>query len=187
VIQALEIKLRPVWKELYLMERQLTTSPVSIGTRNEGATTAAAADLADAAFDRSTRIRPGRSGPALVLKSVSARMHTLVLTGELTYRSAHTLEVEIERLCEDGVTGITLDLRQLTYIDAIGVAVISFRSRLCQRHGYGFALIAGSRNVERAFEQAGASELLQPAGDEVAARRLRSSTAAQRYRDGCEQ
>jgi anti-anti-sigma factor len=170
------------------MERQLTTSPVSIGTRNEsGPTGGAAADLANATFDRNTRTRPGRSGPTLVLKSVSARTHTLVLTGELTYRSAHALEVEIERLCEDGVTGITLDLRQLTYIDAIGVAVISFRSRLCQRHGYDFALIAGSRNIDRAFEQAGATELLQPHGDEVAARRLRSSTAGQRYRDGCEQ
>jgi len=70
-------------------------------------------------------------------------MHTLVPTGELTHHSAHTLEVEIERLFEEGVTTITLDLRQLTYIDPIGVGVIAFRCRLCKRQGNGIVLIPG--------------------------------------------
>jgi len=33
--------------------------------------------------------------------------------------------VELERLCEEGLTGITLDLRELTYIVSTGVAVIA--------------------------------------------------------------
>ena len=41
----------------------------------------------------------------------------------------------------EGVTAITLDLRQLTHIDPIGVAVIAFRCRLCKRQGHGFVLI----------------------------------------------
>lgn len=155
------------------MEHHPTTSTVSIGIRDEGATTGSAANRANTAFDRNTRIRPVRNEPSLVLRSVSARTHTLVLTGELTHRSAHALEVEIERLCEEGVTGITLDLRQLTYIDSIGVAVISFRCRLCRRYGYGFALIAGSRFIDRAFEQAGVADLLPRRDDDVVARRLR--------------
>ena len=101
--------------------------------------------------------------------------HTLILTGELTYRSAHLLELEIEGLCGKGVTDITLDLRQLTHIDPIGVAVISFRCGLCRRQGYGFTLIPGPRFIHRAFERAGVIDLLPFQGDEIAARRLRAS------------
>jgi ABC-type transporter Mla MlaB component len=112
------------------MERHLATSPVSMGARRKDAP-----------------------------NEVSVWTHTLILTGELTHRSAHTLEMEIERLCGEGVTGITLDLRQLTSIDSIGAAVIAFRWGLCQRRGYS--------------EQAGLSDVLPFQVDEVTARRLK--------------
>ncbi|MGH2902151.1 MAG: STAS domain-containing protein [Solirubrobacteraceae bacterium] len=99
------------------------------------------------------------------------RMHMLALTGELTLRSAHTLEVEIERLFEEGVTSITLDLRQLTYIDPIGVAVIVFRCRLCKRQGHAVRLISGPPLVQRAFVEAGVIDELPFQVDEVAAYR----------------
>jgi anti-anti-sigma factor len=92
--------------------------------------------------------------------SVPRRVHTLILSGSLDRGSVRQLETEIERLCEDGVTGITLDLRELAYIDAIGVAVVAFRCGLCLRRGCEFALIRGPRIVQRAFEHAGLSELL---------------------------
>lgn len=95
----------------------------------------------------------GDSSP--VLTTVDAWHHTLVLTGELTHRSAHALEVELERLCDEGVTDITLDLHELEAIDPVGVAVIAFRSALCEKRGYGFGLTPGSRAIQRAFEQAG--------------------------------
>jgi anti-anti-sigma factor len=104
--------------------------------------------------------------PTVTLASVRLRTHTLALTGELNHRSATVLEHEIERLCDDGVTGITLDLRSLTFIDAVGVAVISFRSRLCKRRGYDFAIIPGSQLVHRALEEAGATDLLPFDGDD---------------------
>jgi anti-anti-sigma factor len=166
------------------MERHLTTSTASSGTRSGGGPPADPPERAHAAPDANTRMRSGRSRPSLVLTSVRTRTHTLVLTGELTYRSAHALEVEIERLCDEGVTGIILDLRQLTCIDSVGVAVISFRRRLCQRQGYGFALIAGSRFIDRAFEQAGLADLLPHRDDDVVARRMHASTPVQqRSRD----
>ena len=133
------------------MERHLSTSTVSIETRRKGASGAA-----------------------------SVRKHTLILTGELTHRSAHTLEMEIERLCGEGVTGITLDLRQLAYIDAIGAAVIAFRCGLCQRQGHGFSLIPGSPVIQRAFEQAGLTDVLPFQMDEVTARRLKKPTRRRR-------
>ncbi len=94
------------------------------------------------------------------LESVSTRLHTLVVTGELTHGSVHALETEIERCCAEGVTGITLDLRQLEHIDPIGVAVVAFRARLCERRGYDFSLIPGRPPVHRIFEDAGVSESL---------------------------
>jgi len=96
----------------------------------------------------------------MALTSVGVWRHTIVLTGALTYRTAHELEVEIEQRCADGVTAITLDLRELTYIDSSGVAVVAFRSRLCKRRGYEFAVVAGSPMMRRAFAQAGVGSLL---------------------------
>jgi anti-anti-sigma factor len=142
------------------MKRHLTASAVSVGARSEGDAVGSVATRPHAAVSTNTRSQPASSEANLVLASVDVQTHTLILTGELDHRSAHALEAEIERLCEEGVTGITLDLRELTYIDPIGVAVIAFRCGLCKRRGYDFALIPGSRFVHRAFEQAGVTDLL---------------------------
>jgi anti-anti-sigma factor len=133
---------------------------MNIGTRSADDAAASARDGAPPAVKKNTPGQGGSNGRGLALASVNVRTHTLVLTGELDHRSAHALEAEIERLCEEGVTGITLDLRDLTYIDPIGVAVIAFRCGLCKRRGYDFALIPGSPYIHRAFEQAGVAELL---------------------------
>ena len=119
--------------------------------------------------------------------SIGVRTHTLVLTGALDYRSAHALEAEIERLCEEGVSAITLDLRELEYIDAVGVAVVVFRSGLCKRRGHDFALIAGSPSIHRAFEQAGVTELVVFQQEDLAAPRLPVLVVGHRFRDACEQ
>ncbi len=150
------------------MKRQLTASAVSIGTRNASGPTGSVANETRTALKESKRTQPASSEPGFVLASVSVRTHTLVLTGELDHRSAYALEEEIERLCKEGVTGITLDLRELTSIDSIGVAVIAFRCRLCKRRGYEVALIPGSRLIHRAFEQAGVEDLLPFQQEEVA-------------------
>jgi anti-anti-sigma factor len=156
------------------MERHLTTSVVSIDKRNKSAVTVAPERLGRA-FDAGSREQQGRHDPGAVPQPVSARTHTLVLVGELTHRSAHTLELELERLCDDGVAVIILDLRQLEHIDPIGVAVIAFRCGLYQRRGLGFALIPGPRRIQSSFERAGAGDLPFQV-DEVAARRLRAAS-----------
>lgn len=141
------------------MERHRMRMAVGVITRNDDA-------LSDVADPTQPAFNNERDPPAPLREveftptSVARRMHTLILTGSLDRGSVRQLETEIERLCEDGVTGITLDLRELTYIEAIGVAVVAFRCGLCLRRGYDFALIRGPRIVQRAFEQAGLSELL---------------------------
>ncbi|HSZ12992.1 MAG TPA: STAS domain-containing protein [Solirubrobacteraceae bacterium] len=156
------------------MDRQLTTSTVSIDRRESGDATPAGADVVSAVFDRHAREQHISSTLDATEQAPLIWTHTLVLTGELTRRSAHALETEMERLCEDGVTGITLDLRQLGHIDAIGVAVIAFRCGLYQRRGLGVSLIPGPKPIQRAFERTGVTELLPFQVDEVAARRRRA-------------
>jgi anti-anti-sigma factor len=175
------------------MEPHLTTSKGSINTRNESSTTGLVVMRADTAcdgntaFDRSRRAWPAGNQPHPLSESVSIWMHTLILTGELTHGSAHMLEVEIERLFEEGVTSITLDLRQLTHIDPLGVGVIAFRCRLCKRQGHGISLIPGPRCVQRAFEEAGVVDELPFQEDVLAARRLRAAALGRAARGGCEQ
>jgi anti-anti-sigma factor len=136
------------------MEPDLTASAVSLRKRADGGANRRT---------RKQRVETRRSLPRkenhLRLAGVPERTHTLVVTGELHHRSAHALEAEIERLCEEGVTAITLDLRELSYIDSIGIAVIAFRSGLCKRRGHDFAVISGSPVIRRALEQAGVKEL----------------------------
>jgi len=82
--------------------------------------------------------------------------HTLVLAGELDRLSAPVLETEIERLCETGVMALTLDVRALSEIDSVGVAVIVHRCGWCARRGCRMSLLADAGPVQRAFAEAGA-------------------------------
>lgn len=121
------------------------------------------------AWNKSKAVRTAWGEPRLALAPVSPWTHTLVLSGELNHRSAHVLEAEIDRVCEEGVTAIIVDLRGLTDIDSTGVAVIAFRSGLCRRRGYDFTLIPGSPAIHSAFEEAGMVDLLPFEADELTA------------------
>lgn len=84
--------------------------------------------------------------------------HTLTLTGELDRFSAPVLETEIERLCEEGVETLRLDLRELERVDASGVAVIVHRCGWCERHGCEVILLTDSPLLQRRLALAGAGE-----------------------------
>jgi anti-anti-sigma factor len=110
-----------------------------------------------------TRPRPDRPPTSEERRASGAQRparHTLVLIGELDRGSTHALEAEIERLCEAGIAGITLDLTKLSGIDSAGVAVLAFRSRWCRKRGHELVLIPGPPPVQRAFEQAGVARTL---------------------------
>ena len=93
----------------------------------------------------------------------------------------------MDRLCEEGVTGITLDLRELTYIDSAAVAAIAFRCGLSQRRGYDFALIPGPQLIHDAFERAGVADVLPFQASEPDASSSSAVTSDQRPRERCEQ
>jgi anti-anti-sigma factor len=160
---------------------------IAASMRDEDDALASVATQTRTAFSKNTRIQPAPSDATFGPTAVSLRTHTLILTGALDGASAHALEAEIERLCAEGVTGITLDLRELTYIDLTGVAVIAFRCGLCQKRGYDFALIPGSRFVHRVFERAGVTHLLPFQRDDVAAPRVPALALSHRTRGGCDE
>jgi anti-anti-sigma factor len=148
------------------MKSDGTASPVKTG--GQDGEQGGIAMSRHSAWNKKNVARTASGEPHLALAPVSPWTHTLVLSGELNHRSAHVLEAEIDRVCEEGVTGIIVDLRGLTDIDSTGVAVIAFRSGLCRRRGYDFTLIPGSAAIHSAFEQAGMLDLLPFQADELA-------------------
>lgn len=153
------------------MKRHRTTAKIRLVAHDERRVAGAASDRTHAVNKASMRAQPGSHKPGLTLADSSIRTHTLIPTGKLDRHSAAMLEAEIERLYDNGVTSLVLDLRELTYVDSTGLAVIAFRCELCKRRGFDLRLIPGSRLMQRAFEEAGVTDLLQPPEDPIAASR----------------
>ncbi len=86
---------------------------------------------------------------------------TLTLGGELDIAGATRLQATVAQVCADGRTrALTLDMRELAFIDSSGLAAIVYASRLCERHGCELALIAGAESVQRVFEITGLAAVL---------------------------
>lgn len=100
------------------------------------------------------------SRPQLTLATAPAWRHKLILTGRLDARTVAELEDEIECLCEEGVTILTLDLRRLDAMDSVGAKAIACGGAACKRRGRAFAVVPGSPVVHRALAEVGAESWL---------------------------
>ncbi len=74
---------------------------------------------------------------------------TLVVVGELDLASAPELERAVELLCREGVEGLTIDLRQLSFIDCAGFATLISASDFCHDCGCAPRLVASDGPVRR--------------------------------------
>jgi anti-anti-sigma factor len=156
------------------MKRHLTLSTTSQYARSQDDTAETVADRARAGDGEISLSEAAHVHPRPTPASVPVWRHKLILTGKLDYRSAPELEEEIECLCQEGVTTLTLDLRQLDEIDSTGVTAIAFRGTACKRQGHDFAVIPGSRVIRSALAEAGAANLLAPDPNESVVRCLSS-------------
>ena len=156
------------------MNHHLTLSTASQYARNQDDEVEAVADRTRASEGEASLSVAAHARPHLTLASTPVWRHKLILTGKLDYRSAPELEEEIECLCQEGVTILTLDLRQLDAIDSTGATVIAFRGAACKRRGHDFAVIPGSRIIHRALAEAGATDLLTLDPNESVVRRFSS-------------
>jgi anti-anti-sigma factor len=98
----------------------------------------------------SHRVR-GVARPFEVQEVVSGGRHTLVLAGELDMATTAELEPMIVA-CAESAGGLTLDLRQLSFMDSTGLKLVLFAQQVCQANRAEFALIPGPRQVQRVFE-----------------------------------
>ena len=165
------------------MTHHLTLSTASRHARNQGDEVEAASNRARAGDGEANLSVAAHSGPHPTLASTPVWRHRLILTGKLDYRSASELEEEIECLCEEGVTNLTLDLRQLDAIDPTGATVVAFSGAACRGRGQDFAVIPGSRVIHRAVAEAGAADLLTLDRNEGVVRRFSSRSSDGSFSD----
>lgn len=80
--------------------------------------------------------------------------------GELDVATAATLQANLDELHGAGFTHIVLDLRQLTFMDCLGIRLILREDRLARRTAGRFSIINGGRGVQRVLDVCGLTEKL---------------------------
>ena len=108
-----------------------------------------------------TGTAPSHRGSRLTLAAGRPWSHTLVLKGDLDHHSASELEDELVCLLEEGVTALTLDLRELHELDSRGAHVIALQSALFKGRGRRFGVLAGSPAVQCALAATGGPNLIR--------------------------
>jgi anti-anti-sigma factor len=162
----------------------LTSSSMTTGhAHNQGETAEVVAHSIGIGECDAGRAQAQRARPHLTLASTPVWRHKLVLTGRLNHSTAVELEDEIECLCEEGVTILTLDLRQLDAIDSVGAKTIALNGVECKRRGRDFAVLPGSPVVHRALAEAGAESLLAGDQGETGVLRLTVRASDDSHRD----
>jgi anti-anti-sigma regulatory factor len=115
--------------------------------------------------------------PHLTLVPARLWSHTLIIKGNLDTESAAELEDELECLRQEGVTELTLDLRQLDELDPYAAQVIASHSAVFKGRGRHFAVLVGSPVIDRALAEAGGADLVMHAPTEGTARRFSRSSS----------
>jgi anti-anti-sigma factor len=164
------------------MKPHLTPSITGRHTLDQSDSAKAVTDRIPAGDGQASLSEAAQARPQLTLTREPIWRHKLILTGKLDDRSAPELEEEIECLCEEGVTTLMLDLRQLEAIDSTGVTAIARRGAVCKLRGRDFAVIPGSRVVRRALAEAGATDLLTPDSNASVLRRFPGRGTSAVYR-----
>jgi anti-sigma B factor antagonist len=77
------------------------------------------------------------------------------LLGELDLAEVETLQTELDRLCGNGLSALTVDLSGLEFVDSTGLhALMRLRGR-CEQQQLGLTLVPGPPAVQRLFRITG--------------------------------
>ncbi|MBW3609535.1 MAG: STAS domain-containing protein [Actinobacteria bacterium] len=90
--------------------------------------------------------------------------------GELDLATVAKLRAHLDELHAAGFKHVVLDLRQLAFMDCIGVRLILAEDRLARESGGRFSVIKGGRAVQRVLDLCGLTDELEIAGSELARR-----------------
>ncbi|HEY4810001.1 MAG TPA: STAS domain-containing protein [Solirubrobacteraceae bacterium] len=103
--------------------------------------------------------------PYLTIKVTEAPgAQTIALTGEADLLGAPELEAVFANVCTGEPGLITLDLRNLTFIDSSGLHALVAGHQLCRTRGHELKVIPGPASVQRLFELTGMNDIF-PFGD----------------------
>jgi anti-sigma B factor antagonist len=99
-------------------------------------------------------------GPAFNLEVRREGPRTIVApSGELDLASAGQLRSALQRSRHDGP--LVLDLRDVTFIDSVGLGLVIEEHRRAEREGADFRLRPGPENVQRLFVMTGLAPRLR--------------------------
>jgi anti-sigma B factor antagonist len=80
---------------------------------------------------------------------------TVRLRGELDLAEVATLQAELDRLCSNGLSALTVDLSGLDFVDSTGLhALLRLRGR-CESQQVSLQLVPGPPAVQRLFRLTG--------------------------------
>jgi anti-sigma B factor antagonist len=92
----------------------------------------------------------------------NGKVAVIAATGELDLSGAALLQVEIDRLAEDGeLGGVVLDMRGLEFMDSSGLRLVVLADMQAREAGRRFALVRGDETVHRVFEITRMSDRLE--------------------------
>jgi anti-sigma B factor antagonist len=87
------------------------------------------------------------------------------LAGAFDMAATFTVEPALEQALEEpGVSALTLDLSELSFIDSTGVGVLFRLESEARTRGVALSIVPGPREVQRVFELAGLTDVLPFAG-----------------------
>jgi anti-sigma B factor antagonist len=105
--------------------------------------------------------------------------------GEIDLATVRNLDVALTQVQSDSGASLLLDLRDVTYIDAIGIGVLLSASRRAQHNRRGFAVVTEpSGPVGRVFDVTGVTGALSVFASRALATRMLQAHLDRIRRDG---
>jgi anti-anti-sigma regulatory factor len=121
--------------------------------------------------------------PHLTLLQTRLWNHTLVLKGTLDDLSAPELQDELECLREEGVTALTLDLRELEAMAPSAAQIIVSQGARFNVQGRHFGVLADAPRLRGTLNEAGGTDLVAPDASEILGRRFGRAPAERSHPD----
>jgi anti-anti-sigma factor len=86
-------------------------------------------------------------GDLYIHASQADERHRLRVVGTLDIETAGDLEDAVKQACAKGAQELTLDLRELTFLDSSGIRAILVGRESCERHGCEYFLIRSTNHM----------------------------------------
>jgi anti-sigma B factor antagonist len=104
---------------------------------------------------------PSSSELVTIDVSGAGSVQTLTAVGEIDSTSAPVLRQHLDALLDEGVDELTVDLRQVSFLDSAGLCALATAHRRAVRQNVRMRVLASSRAVIRPMQITGLWELLR--------------------------